>query len=146
MGVVFHFYDSDDGDDDDMEPQGTGYPATSGLISYKPSMSRQTQSSKHTEQRYFCCELTLCYFVGSIFHTQLLRRVYVKIAFFFLHKNICCCYSLEVPHGVTFNENPQQTLVFFEKCEKIAVVLVRKTVYLELYTVNSHYLDFTYLE
>lgn len=51
MGVVFHFYDSDDGEDDDMEPQGTGYPATSGMISYKPSVSRQTQSSKHTEQR-----------------------------------------------------------------------------------------------
>ena len=50
MGVVFHFYDSDDGEDED-EPQGTGYPATSGMISYKPSMSRQTQSSKHTEQR-----------------------------------------------------------------------------------------------
>jgi len=51
MGAVFHFYDSEDEDDEDEGPAPTGLPATlatNTMLSYKPSQSRTTHTSKHT--------------------------------------------------------------------------------------------------
>ena len=36
----------------------------------------------------------------------------VLVFFLFLHKNICCGYSLEVPRGGTSNEYPQHMCLF----------------------------------
>ena len=39
--------------------------------------------------------------------------IILEIFFLFLHKNICCGYSLEAPHQGASNEYPQH--IFMEK-------------------------------
>ena len=35
------------------------------------------------------------------------KSIYIFLISFFLHKNLCCGYSLDVPCPVAFNEYPQ---------------------------------------
>ena len=60
-------------------------------------------------------------------------RLGIQIIFFlFLHENICCSYSLEVPHRGTSNEYPR---VFSWRYKKnINTFWLRKSPYQELYS------------
>ena len=57
--------------------------------------------------------------------------------FLFLHENICCGYSLEVPQQGISNEYPQCMFFFMEKLEKLSqnyhqiLLLNKSSVYLD---------------
>ena len=47
----------------------------------------------------------------------------IHVFFLFLHENICCGYSLEVPHQGTSNEYHNIYQYFHEKIKKMSVLL-----------------------
>ena len=51
---------------------------------------------------------------GSFTYLQIRGGIHI-ILFLFLHKNICCGYSLEVPHRGTSNEYPQHMYAWRNK-------------------------------
>ena len=55
----------------------------------------------------------------------------IHIFFLFLHKNICCGYSLEVPHRSASNEYPQHMFLCKNK-KNICIFWMKKAPYLEL--------------
>ena len=62
------------------------------------------------------------FFLKPDLHIGLVKKEYFLIImgyfFLFLHKNICCGYSLEAPQLGTSNEYPQHTFLYGE-LEKI---------------------------
>ena len=59
------------------------------------------------------------------------RKSIKKIFFLFLHKNICCGYSLEVPRQGASNEYPQHMCLWRNK-KDINNFWLKKVLYLEL--------------
>ena len=63
----------------------------------------------------FGAAVGLCFTIPVYLHRGLDKEEYLMIIlgyfFLFLHKNICCRYSLEVPHQGASNENPQHVFM-----------------------------------
>ena len=77
-------------------------------------MAKEFQKRGKVDYAYFCLEVphssdedTMCPSVMPLFCNR-------KVLSFFLslHENICCGYSLEVPHRGTSNEYPQHINIY----------------------------------
>ena len=71
-----------------------------------------------------------CSFLYAYYSSQY-EGISGEVVFLFLHKNICCGYSLEVPHRGTSNEYPQRMFLWRNK-KNINTFWLKNMPYLEL--------------